>query len=159
VRGAFTGAVQSRMGRLEQANGGTLFLDEVGDLDPTLQAKLLRVLQEREFSPVGSDAVKRVDLRIIAATHRDLERMVREGDFREDLLYRLDVYKIHVPPLRERTDDIPLLADNFLQTFRAEMDKPVEGFSDEAMTALCGPATCGNYATRWNARCCPAGAG
>jgi len=136
VRGAFTGAVQNRMGRLEQANGGTLFLDEVGDLDLTLQAKLLRVLQEREFSPVGSDVVRRVDLRVIAATHRDLDAMVREGSFREDLLYRLDVYKIHVPPLRERSDDIPLLADNFLQTFRTEMDKPVERFSDEALAAL-----------------------
>lgn len=136
VRGAFTGAVQNRMGRLEQANGGTLFLDEIGDLDLTLQAKLLRVLQEREFSPVGSDVVRRVDLRVIAATHRDLDSMVREGNFREDLLYRLDVYKIHVPPLRDRRDDIPLLAENFLQTFRAEMDKPVERFSDEALHAL-----------------------
>jgi len=104
VRGAFTGAVQNRMGRLEQANGGTLFLDEIGDLDLTLQAKLLRVLQEREFSPVGSDTVRRVDLRVIAATHRDLDAMVREGAFREDLLYRLDVYKIQAPPLRERRE-------------------------------------------------------
>lgn len=136
VRGAFTGAVQSRMGRLEQANGGSLFLDEVGDLDLTLQAKLLRVLQEREFSPVGSDVVRRVDLRVIAATHRDLDAMVREGSFRKDLLYRLDVYKIHVPPLRERRDDIPLLANTFLQTFRSEMDKPVERFSIKAMESL-----------------------
>jgi two-component system response regulator AtoC len=136
VRGAFTGAVQNRMGRLEQANGGTLFLDEVGDLDLTLQAKLLRVLQEREFSPVGSDVVRRVDLRVIAATHRDLDVMVSEGRFREDLLYRLDVYKIHVPPLRDRREDIPLLADSFLQTFRAEMDKPVERFTDEALASL-----------------------
>ena len=137
VRGAFTGAVQNRLGRLEQANGGTLFLDEVGDLDLTLQAKLLRVLQEREFSPVGSDVVRRVDLRVIAATHRDLDKMVKEGSFREDLLYRLDVYKIHVPPLRERSDDIVLLAQNFLETFRAEMDKPVERFSDDALQAFC----------------------
>jgi len=136
VRGAFTGAVQNRLGRLEQANGGSLFLDEVGDLDLTLQAKLLRVLQEREFSPVGSDTVRRVDLRVIAATHRDLDAMVRRGEFREDLLYRLDVYKIKVPPLRERADDIPLLAQNFLEAFRAEMDKPVERFSDEALAAL-----------------------
>jgi len=136
VRGAFTGAVQNRMGRLEQANGGSLFLDEVGDLDLTLQAKLLRVLQEREFSPVGSDVVRRVDLRVIAATHRDLDAMVSEGRFREDLLYRLDVYKIHVPPLRERSDDIPLLANTFLQIFRAEMDKPVERFSGEALASL-----------------------
>ncbi len=137
VRGAFTGAVQNRLGRMEQANGGTLFLDEIGDLDLPLQAKLLRVLQEREFSPVGSDAIRRVDVRIIAATNRDLHDMVRQGAFREDLLYRLDVYKIHVPPLRDRATDIPVLAKSFLAAFRAEMDKPVERFSDEAMTALC----------------------
>lgn len=137
VRGAFTGAVQNRLGRLEQANGGTLFLDEVGDLDPALQAKFLRVLQEREFSPVGSDVVRRVDVRVIAATHRNLEQMVKEGDFREDLLYRLDVYKIYVPPLRERSGDIELLTQTFLETFRSEMDKPVERFSDEAIQALC----------------------
>ena len=136
VRGAFTGAIQNRMGRLEQANGGTLFLDEIGDLDLTLQAKLLRVLQEREFSPVGSDLVRRVDLRVIAATHRDLDAMVRQGAFREDLLYRLDVYKIRVPPLRDRREDIPLLAENFLQTFRGEMDKPVERFSEGVLEAL-----------------------
>ncbi len=151
VRGAFTGAVQNRLGRLEQANGGTLFLDEVGDLDLSLQAKLLRVLQEREFSPVGSDVIRRVDLRVIAATHRDLDEMVREGAFREDLLYRLNVYKIHVPPLRERADDIPLLAENFLQTFRAEMDKPVERFSDAAMAALCAYDWPGNVRELRNA--------
>jgi len=151
VRGAFTGAVQNRLGRLEQANGGTLFLDEVGDLDLALQAKLLRVLQEREFSPVGSDVIRRVDLRVIAATHRNLDEMVREGSFREDLLYRLDVYKIHVPPLRERSDDIALLAENFLQAFRAEMDKPVERFSDEAMTALCAYDWPGNVRELRNA--------
>jgi DNA-binding NtrC family response regulator len=151
VRGAFTGAVQNRLGRLEQANGGTLFLDEVGDLDLPLQAKLLRVLQEREFSPVGSDVVRRVDLRVIAATHRDLDAMVHSGDFREDLLYRLDVYKIHVPPLRERSDDIPRLAENFLHNLRLEMDKPVEGFSDEAMTALCAYDWPGNVRELRNA--------
>jgi two-component system response regulator AtoC len=151
VRGAFTGAVQNRLGRLEQANGGTLFLDEVGDLDLALQAKLLRVLQEREFSPVGSDVIRRVDLRVIAATHRDLDRMVRQGGFREDLLYRLDVYKIQVPPLRARADDIPLLAENFLQTFRGEMDKPVERFSEEAMTALCNYNWPGNVRELRNA--------
>jgi DNA-binding NtrC family response regulator len=151
VRGAFTGAVQNRLGRLEQANTGTLFLDEVGDLDLALQAKLLRVLQEREFSPVGSDAIRRVDLRVIAATHRDLDELVRQGMFREDLLYRLDVYKIHVPPLRERTGDIPLLAESFLQILRAEMDKPVERFSDAAFAALCAYDWPGNVRELRNA--------
>jgi transcriptional regulator with GAF, ATPase, and Fis domain len=136
VRGAFTGAIQNRLGRLEQANGGTLFLDEVGDLDIPLQAKLLRVLQEREFSPVGSDAVRRVDVRFIAATHRDLKAMVREQRFREDLLYRLDVYHIEVPPLRARREDIRLLATYFLDRLRAEMDRPVEGFTEAALDAL-----------------------
>jgi transcriptional regulator with GAF, ATPase, and Fis domain len=136
VRGAFTGATQNRLGRLEQANGGTLFLDEVGDLELPLQAKLLRVLQEREFSPVGSDAIRRVDVRFIAATHRDLKVWVREQRFREDLLYRLDVYPIQVPPLRARREDIPLLALSFLEQLRAEMDKPVEGFTDAALDAL-----------------------
>jgi len=151
VRGAFTGAVQNRLGRLEQANGGTLFLDEVGDLDIALQAKLLRVLQEREFSPVGSDAIRRVDLRVIAATHRDLDAMVRQGTFREDLLYRIDVYKIHVPPLRERAGDIRQLAENFLHGFRAEMDKPVQRFSDAAMAALCAYDWPGNVRELRNA--------
>jgi DNA-binding NtrC family response regulator len=136
VKGAFTGAVQSRMGRLEQAHGGTLFLDEIGDLDPDLQAKLLRVLQEREFSPLGSESIRRVDVRIISATNRDLRQLVGEGRFREDLLYRLDVYNIHIPPLRERSDDIPLLAQSFLGDLRAEMDKPVTQFSEAAMAVL-----------------------
>jgi two-component system, NtrC family, response regulator AtoC len=151
VRGAFTGAVQNRLGRLEQANGGTLFLDEVGDLDLPLQAKLLRVLQEREFSPVGSDVLRRVDLRVIAATHRDLDKMVKQGSFREDLLYRLDVYKIYVPPLRERNDDIDLLTQNFLENLRAEMDKPIERFSNEAIHALCNYDWPGNVRELRNA--------
>ena len=136
VKGAFTGAVQNRLGRLEQANHGTLFLDEIGDLDMELQAKLLRVLQEREFSPVGSDAIRRVDVRIITATNRDLYDLVTRNLFREDLLYRLDVYNIHVPPLRERTEDIPMLANMFLAEFRAEMGKAVVGISEEALAAM-----------------------
>jgi len=136
VKGAFTGAIQNRLGRLEQANGGTLFLDEIGDLDLDLQAKLLRVLQEREFSPVGSDAIRRVDVRVIAATNRNLSERVQINAFREDLLYRLDVYNLHVPPLRERAEDIPLLAQTFLSMLRAEMDKQVEGFTGQALTAL-----------------------
>jgi len=136
VKGAFTGALQNRLGRLEQANGGTLFLDEIGDLQPALQAKLLRVLQEREFSPVGTDRVHRVDVRVIAATNRDLNDMVQRGEFREDLLYRLDVYNIRVPALRDRGQDIPLLADTFLNQLRREMGKPVESFQREALEAL-----------------------
>jgi DNA-binding NtrC family response regulator len=133
VKGAFTGATHNRLGRLEQANGGTLFLDEIGDLDMPLQGKLLRVLQEREFSPVGSDAVRRVDVRFLAATNRDLRELVRQNRFREDLYYRLDVYNIHVPPLRERIQDIPSLADAFLKELRVEIDKSAEGFSKEAL--------------------------
>ncbi|MDD5388459.1 MAG: sigma-54 dependent transcriptional regulator [Gallionellaceae bacterium] len=136
VRGAFTGATHNRLGRLEQASGGTLFLDEIGDLELALQGKLLRVLQEREFSPLGSDAVRRADVRVIAATNRDLPARVREGAFREDLYYRLDVYTIHVPPLRERREDVAELAHTFLAELRAEMDKPVEGFSEAALAAL-----------------------
>lgn len=136
VKGAFTGAQQNRLGRLEQANHGTLFLDEIGDLEMELQAKLLRVLQEREFSPVGSDATRRVDVRIITATNSDLHELVKMNAFREDLLYRLDVYNIHAPPLRERTADIPMLANAFLIEFRAEMGKSVLGIADEALTAM-----------------------
>ncbi len=136
VKGAFTGATQNRSGRLEQAHGGTLFLDEIGDLDPGLQSKLLRVLQEREFSPVGSDEVKAVDVRFIAASNRDLKDLIRQGKFREDLFYRLDVYNIHVPPLRERREDIPFLAQSFLKELAIEIDKPVRGFSPAALEAL-----------------------
>ncbi|HJW81583.1 MAG TPA: sigma-54 dependent transcriptional regulator, partial [Acidiferrobacterales bacterium] len=136
VKGAFTGAAQTRLGRLEQAQGGTLFLDEIGDLDLALQTKLLRVLQEREFSPVGSDQVRKVDVRIMAATNRDLKEMVREGRFREDLFYRLDVYSIVVPPLRERREDVPLLAQAFLHELAADTDKPVQSISPEAFAVL-----------------------
>ncbi len=136
VKGAFTGANQSRLGRLEQAQGGTLFLDEIGDLDPALQTKLLRVLQEREFSALGSDQVRKVDVRIMAATNRNLKEMVQQGKFREDLYYRLDVYTIQVPPLRDRRDDIPLLAQAFLDELASETDKPVHQFSPEALTVL-----------------------
>jgi len=136
VKGAFTGAAQTRLGRLEQAQSGTLFLDEIGDLDLALQTKMLRVLQEREFSPVGSDQVRKVDVRIMAATNRDLKEMVREGKFREDLFYRLDVYSIVVPPLRERREDVPLLAQVFLHELAADTDKSVSTISPEAMEVL-----------------------
>jgi two-component system response regulator AtoC len=136
VKGAFTGASQNRPGRLEQAQGGTLFLDEIGDLDASLQAKLLRVLQEREFSPVGSNQLRTVDVRFIAATNRDLKEYVREGKFREDLLYRLDVYSIVAPPLRTRHEDIPLLAQTFLRELATEMDKKVTTFTPAALEVL-----------------------
>jgi len=136
VKGAFTGAAQTRLGRLEQAQGGTLFLDEIGDLDLALQTKMLRVLQEREFSPVGSDQVRKVDVRIMAATNRDLKEMVRAGRFREDLFYRLDVYSIVVPPLRDRREDVPLLAQAFLNELAADTDKPVHAISPEALEVL-----------------------
>ena len=116
VRGAFTGAVGNRQGKLEAAHRGTLFLDEIGTMSPALQAKLLRVLQEREFERVGDSQTIKVDVRVIAATHADLEKMVADGQFREDLFYRLNVVPVRMPPLRERRDDIPLLAQHFLTT-------------------------------------------
>src|SRR6187200_488067 len=119
VRGAFTGAVGTRQGRLEQAHKGTLFLDEVGTMSPALQAKLLRVLQEREFERVGDTHTTKVDVRVVAATNSNLQKMVSEGTFREDLFYRLNIIPIHLPPLRERKEDIPLLVQHFLKKFTA----------------------------------------
>jgi DNA-binding NtrC family response regulator len=137
VRGAFTGAVGSRQGRFEQAHKGTLFLDEVGTMSTGLQMKLLRALQEREFERVGDSHTTKVDVRVIAATNSDLGRMVAEGQFREDLFYRLNVIPVQLPPLRERKDDIPLLVQHFLDTFRAaaERAEPVT-VSQEAMRRL-----------------------
>jgi DNA-binding NtrC family response regulator len=120
VRGAFTGAVGTRQGRLEQANRGTLFLDEVGTMSPALQMKLLRVLQEREFERIGDSHSVKVDVRVIAATNTDLAKMVQQGEFREDLYYRLNVIPIQLPPLRNRKEDIPLLVQHFLQRFAAQ---------------------------------------
>src|SRR5207249_2267148 len=117
VRGAFTGAVGNRQGRLEQAHKGTLFLDEVGTMSQALQTKLLRVLQEREFERVGDSQTFRVDVRVIAATNNDLQRMVADGHFREDLFYRLNVIPVQVPSLRERLEDVPLLVRHFLEKF------------------------------------------
>ncbi len=115
VRGAFTGAERDREGLLALANGGRFFLDEVGDLPRRIQAKLLRVIQDGEFRPVGGRTVKRSDFRIVAATHRDLAAMVRRGEFREDLYYRLNVIRLHEPPLRDRIEDIPPLVDHILR--------------------------------------------
>jgi two-component system response regulator AtoC len=138
VRGAFTGAVTNRQGRLEQANRGTLFLDEIGTMTPALQAKLLRVLQEREFERVGESHPIRIDVRVIAATNSDLARMVADGSFREDLFYRLNVIPIHLPPLRERREDIPLLTGHFLEQFGREQVPPRTGLrvSQQAMRRM-----------------------
>jgi DNA-binding NtrC family response regulator len=136
VRGAFTGAVANRQGRLEQANKGTLFLDEIGTMSPGLQAKLLRVLQERELERVGDSHPIRIDVRVIAATNSDIAKMVADGTFREDLFYRLNVIPIHLPPLRERREDIPLLVQNFLQKLGAESGRAQVTFSQEAMRRL-----------------------
>jgi transcriptional regulator with GAF, ATPase, and Fis domain len=144
VRGAFTGAVGSRTGRFEVANGGTIFLDEVGELPPDTQVKLLRVLQEREIEPVGSNQSKKVDVRVIAATNRDLEQAVAEGRFRSDLYFRVNVFPIVMPPLRERLSDVPLLAHYFAERFARELGKPIEGVSPATMRRLTAYAWPGN---------------
>jgi two-component system NtrC family response regulator len=135
-KGAFTGAVAARKGRFELADGGSLFLDEIGDLPPHLQVKLLRVLQEREFERVGSSRPIKVDVRLLAATHRSLETLVREGRFRDDLYYRINVVTIQLPPLRERRDDLPLLIDHFLRAFADKNGKRLRGLTREAREAL-----------------------
>ena len=135
-KGAFTGASATRIGRFELADGGTIFLDEIGDMSPTLQVKLLRVLQQREFERVGGVRTIKVDVRIIAATNIDLEHAVHEGKFREDLYYRLNVIPVVIPPLRERADDIPLLMDHFLSHFNKTKKRDIKGFSPAAMDIL-----------------------
>jgi DNA-binding NtrC family response regulator len=135
-RGAFTGAVGQRKGRFEIAAGGTLFLDEIGTLSPTVQVKLLRVLQEREFERVGGNTPIKVDVRLIVATNRDLKAAVDAGEFREDLYYRVHVVKIEVPPLRERREDIPLLVDHFIRKYAARNNKNVTGITDKALSVL-----------------------
>ena len=136
VRGAFTGAVNSRQGRFQLANGGTLFLDEIGEMSPKLQVKLLRVLQERQFEPVGSDRAVQVDVRVVAATNRDLHVAVREGKFREDLFYRLNVLPVHLSALREREGDIALLIKHFLALHGLRKAKRVARVEPEAMVVL-----------------------
>jgi DNA-binding NtrC family response regulator len=136
VRGAFTGAVGTRQGRLEQAHKGTLFLDEVGTMSGALQAKLLRVLQEREFERVGDSHTIKIDVRVIAATHSDLAKMVAEGTFREDLFYRLNVIPVQLPPLRDRREDIPILVQHFLQKLGPDSGRPNVTISQEALRRL-----------------------
>ncbi len=135
-KGAFTGATQKRVGRFELADGGTIFLDEIGELQLDLQAKLLRVLQEREFEPVGSSRSRRVDVRVVAATNRDLIRAVEAAEFRSDLFYRLNVFPIALPPLRERSEDIPLLAESFLMRFPAGMGRSIAPLSPDDIARL-----------------------
>jgi DNA-binding NtrC family response regulator len=137
MRGAFTNAFQQREGRFSLADGGTIFLDEIGDMSPNLQVKMLRVLQDRTFEPVGSSKSITVDVRVVAATNQDLERAIREGRFREDLYYRLNVIPIEVPPLRERNDDIPLLVQYFLDVMHQQKGTRVDSISDEALALLC----------------------
>ncbi len=143
-KGAFTGADGPRRGRFEAANGGTLFLDEIGDLPLALQARLLRVLQQRSFERLGGNNTVKVDIRLICATHCDLDAMVREGTFRQDLLYRLNVIQIHMPALRNRGEDVALLARHFVRLFASSFDQPVRGISDEALIALTAYSWPGN---------------
>jgi formate hydrogenlyase transcriptional activator len=143
-RGAFTGAVNSHVGRFALADRGTLFLDEIGDMPLELQPKLLRVMQEREFEAVGSTRTTRVDVRVVAATNQDLKQMVRDREFREDLYYRLNVFPIYLPPLRERKADIPKLVEYLVREFAASMDKTIESIPEGTIRALMGHHWPGN---------------
>jgi len=144
VRGAFTGAITSQKGLLEEADGGTLFLDEIGDVSQAVQAKLLRVIQERDFIPVGATKPKHVDIRFVAATNKDLAKEVQAGRFREDLYYRLNVIAINLPPLRERMEDIAPLANHFLKKYARRMSKEINGIAPAALQALEGYRWPGN---------------
>jgi two-component system response regulator AtoC len=144
TKGAFTGANKARRGLFAEADGGTLFLDEIGEMAPELQVKLLRVLQEEEIRPLGDSKSRKVDVRVLAATSRNLEHEVAAGRFREDLYYRLNVVRVDVPPLRERREDIPLLVDHFLAKFRSALGKSIHGIADDALDRLVAYAWPGN---------------
>jgi two-component system response regulator HydG len=150
-RGAFTGAIARKEGRFERASGGTLFLDEVGEMSPSVQVKLLRVLQEGEIERLGGNGPIKVDVRIVAGTNKDLRKLVDEGRFRDDLYYRLNVVQISLPSLRERREDIPLLADHFLRMYAGKNQKPMAGFSHAALDRLEGYAWPGNVRELENA--------
>src|SRR5579872_217415 len=135
-RGAFTGAIAQKIGRFESADKGTLFLDEIGDIPLALQPKLLRVLQEQEFERLGSGRTHRVDVRLVAATHQDLERKVKRGEFRSDLYYRLNVFPIAVPPLRERLEDIGPLVEHYVEVFSRRLARPIDTIPDEFVSAF-----------------------
>jgi formate hydrogenlyase transcriptional activator len=136
-KGAFTGAIAQKLGRFELADKGTLFLDEVGDIPPSLQPKLLRILQEQEFERLGSSRTHQVDVRLVAATHRDLASMVRNGDFRSDLYFRLNVFPVQLPPLRERREDIPALVEHFVNILGRRVGRQIDRIPDETILALC----------------------
>jgi DNA-binding NtrC family response regulator len=150
-KGAFTGATEKKAGRFEMADRGTLFLDEVGELPLGLQTKFLRVLEERRFERVGGQKAIEVDVRVVAATNRDLEEMVKRGTFREDLFYRLSVIQVEVPPLRERLDDVPLLAEHFLARYRTQAARRITGFAPDALAAMTRYAWPGNVRELRNA--------
>ena len=151
VKGAFTGATSNKRGKFALADGGTIFLDEIGTMAPALQAKLLRVLQDREFEPLGSERTQRLDLRVIAATNRDLRQMVADGRFLEDLYYRLDVIPLHLPPLRERRDDIPVLVEHFVTKHALRAGKRIDGIAAPLMQTLCDADWPGNVRELENA--------
>ena len=150
-KGAFTGAIKTKLGRFELADGGTLFLDEVGDVPPSMQVKLLRALQEQEFERVGGEAPIKVDVRVVSATNKDLDREVAEGRFRQDLYYRLHVLPLRLPPLRERREDIPLLADHFIAKLAAKTNPRIRAISDAALGRLMAYAWPGNVRELENA--------
>jgi len=155
VKGAFTGAIKDRAGRFEAADGGTLLLDEVGEIPFGLQSKFLRVLQEKQYERVGEERTRSVDVRILAATNRDLRNEVEEGRFREDLFYRLNVVPVEVPPLRDRKEDLPALAAHFLQQAAGRLHLALPRFSDahvRLFRAMTGPEMCASCKTPWSAR-------